>query len=79
MFSQIENAYMVRTRNWKLVYHTDEKSELYNLESDPGEHTNLFGKPESLDIERRLLMKMMDILGKHRRTGFNRGRNSFFG
>jgi len=36
----------VRTKDWKLVVHVvgDTKPELYNLQVDPGEHTNLAGK-----------------------------------
>jgi arylsulfatase A-like enzyme len=79
VFSQIEHACMVRTGHWKLVDHTDDRSELYHLATDPDERENLFGRPEHAEVERDLLLKMMQVLGTHRREGFDRGRNGFFG
>ncbi len=78
-FSQIEHAYMVRTAEWKLVYHTADRSELYHLAADPGERVNLFGRPECREVERDLLLKMVQVLGACRREGFNRGKNGYFG
>lgn len=79
VFSQIEHASMVRTDAWKLVHHTDDRCELYHLAADPGERQNLFGSPGTREIERDLLLKMMQTLGTHRREGFNPGSNGFFG
>lgn len=79
VFSQIEHAYMVRTKEWKLVYHTEDVHELYHLARDPGEHVNLFGRPEVAAIERELLMNIVQVLGTHRRQGFNRGKAGWFG
>jgi len=36
-------ARMIRTRQWKLALHTDNPPELYNLEQDPEEITNVVG------------------------------------
>ena len=79
VFSQIEHATMVRTAEWKLVYHTDDVSELYRLTTDPGERENLFGRPEHCEIERDLLLNMVHVLGVYRREGFNLGKNGYFG
>ena len=50
---------MVRTRKWKLVFFMDERKKdkqgaLYNLESDPWEQNNMWGKPEHLETVRHL-------------------------
>lgn len=79
VFSQIEHAYMVRTTEWKLVVHTDDVSELYHLATDPGERENLYGRPETGAVERDLLRRIVQVLGTHRREGFNIGRNAYFG
>jgi arylsulfatase A-like enzyme len=50
---------MVRTKEWKLIYFMDERVQdkdgaLYNLKNDPGETTNLYGKPQYADVVARL-------------------------
>jgi len=50
---------MVRTKEWKMVYFMDERvsdkdGALYNLENDPDEKMNLYGKPEYSHIIKRL-------------------------
>ncbi len=79
VFSQIEHAYMVRTADWKLVVHTEDRSELYHLAEDPAEQVNRFGDPSCLAVERELLLQVMQTLGTYRRQGFHRGKNGFFG
>lgn len=79
VFSQIEHAYMIRSEDWKLVVHTEDISELYHLATDPGEHQNLFGRPEWQAVERDLLLHLVQVLGTHRRQGFHCGKNGFFG
>ncbi|MEZ4712787.1 MAG: sulfatase-like hydrolase/transferase [Caldilineaceae bacterium] len=41
---------MVRDRRWKLVWNATAEDELYDLESDPGELTNLAGASECADV-----------------------------
>ena len=44
------NTKSVRTSKWKLILNQyDNSKELYNLESDPNEETNLFGKGEKME------------------------------
>ena len=56
---------MVRSGNWKLCYgHGDPTElELYDLDSDPGEFTNLAGAPEHEDVQERLLKILLDQWG----------------
>jgi arylsulfatase A-like enzyme len=37
---------IVSQDGWKLTLHTADRHQLYNLKEDPGETTNLFGRPE---------------------------------
>lgn len=56
---------MVRSGRWKLCYgHGDTPElELYDLESDPGEFTNLAGVAEHSDVQERLLKILLDQWG----------------
>ena len=51
---------MMRTDRWKLVLHlnTPEQNELYDMASDAGESTNLFGRPEHAEVIRELTAKI---------------------
>ncbi len=50
-------AKMVRDEQWKLVYRVNGFHELYQMQHDPHEHTNLFGQfPE---VERKLIEKLL--------------------
>lgn len=48
---------MVRSRDWKLVHYLDDRhqGELYDLRHDPGEHRNLWKKPEYAQKQQELL------------------------
>jgi len=46
-FAETSGSQMVRTHDWKLVeYSRVEEGELYDLVHDPGEHDNLYDRPE---------------------------------
>lgn len=49
----------VRTKKWKLVYYPNGEGELYDMENDPWELTNLYGRSEHSgiihELERRIL------------------------
>lgn len=51
-------AYMLRDRTWKYIHYVDEPPQLFNLEDDPMETTDLSGSPEHqttlVSFERRL-------------------------
>ena len=66
---------MIRTDDWKLVLYHDEngrpldagtRHELFHLKTDPGELTNLYGKPTAHNIQRKLEKRLADWM---RRTG----------
>jgi len=59
--SQYENAHAGRIGHWKLKIIGTQTPKLYNLAVDPGEHTDLWGKPAS-EIGARLLLDPMWIL-----------------
>ena len=52
------DAKMVRTRRWKFVYYPEGFAELYDLESDPKENTNLADDPQ----HRETVYQMKDRL-----------------
>ncbi len=56
------HASMIADKRWKLVlYHgKDGLGELYDLESDPNEHCNLYYEPESAEVINRYMIKMFD-------------------
>ncbi|MFC1526151.1 sulfatase-like hydrolase/transferase [Candidatus Latescibacterota bacterium] len=47
-------AHMIRDRDWKLVEHTGDVGELYDLATDPGETVNRFGDPVAAPAQQRL-------------------------
>ncbi len=54
----------VRTESWKLIHYykqTPEEFELYNLEKDPQETTNLYGKPEHAEITKKLKERLKEL------------------
>ena len=44
----------VRTERWRYIRYQDGSEELYDHESDPGEFTNLAGRPDYEDVKKRL-------------------------
>ena len=50
----------VRTQNWKLTLCDKPRSgELYDLEKDPGEFTNLWNDPHHKDSQEMMLQKLV--------------------
>ncbi len=46
---------------WKLVYYAgDPNGELYNLKNDPEERNNLYNRPETREIQRTLIVQLLD-------------------
>jgi len=47
---------MVRTKDWKLVHFRDEPfGQLFDLQNDPGEATNLWDDPDHAETKQALL------------------------
>ena len=65
---------MIRTDDWKLVLYHDEKGkpldggsrrhELFHLEADPGELTNLYGKPSARNVQQKLETRLLGWMHK---------------
>jgi arylsulfatase A-like enzyme len=53
---------MVRTDRWKYCYYGDGDAELYDLQADPHEQTNLAGRPESRDLEFEMRTRILNWL-----------------
>ena len=45
------SSFMIRKGNWKYVYYIDAPNQLYNLETDPNELTNLIEKNYEISVE----------------------------
>ncbi len=56
------DAKMVRTDRWKYCYYPAGYAELYDLKADPGERTNLAGRPEVHPIEDEMRTRLLDWL-----------------
>lgn len=52
------NQKMVRMGHWKLIYDMMGYGALYNLQDDPHELTNLFGKPQHAEIQASLMAEL---------------------
>ena len=62
----VENWRAIVRRPWKYVLHENGETELYHLGEDPGELTNLAGRPESASTASTLREA---LLAWSRRTG----------
>ncbi|MCY3766063.1 MAG: sulfatase-like hydrolase/transferase [Gemmatimonadetes bacterium] len=55
-------AYMLRDRTWKYIYYVDEPPQLFNLENDPTETTDLSGFPDHQSTLASFERRLRDIL-----------------
>ena len=51
---------MLRTGKWKFIRFTDDPPELYNLEEDPGEFTNVAQAPENRKLVEEFTQQLLD-------------------
>jgi choline-sulfatase len=56
------DAKMVRTDRWKYNYYPAGYAELYDLQNDPGEQTNLAGRPEFHNLEDEMRVRLLNWL-----------------
>lgn len=56
------DAKMVRTERWKYCYYPGSGAELYDLQADPLEQTNLAGRPDMRDVEFDLRTRLLNWL-----------------
>ena len=71
-YSEKQPSYgtMIRTRQYKLSqYHGTGKGQLFDLEKDPGEFTNLWNDPKYQVIKTELMMQSFDITAMTTHTG----------
>jgi arylsulfatase A-like enzyme len=62
-FTEGSYATMIRDRRYKLVvYHGHDVGELFDLEQDPGEFTNLWDSPEHTELRFRMMKRSFDAL-----------------
>lgn len=54
------DAKMVRTARWKYCYYPDGYAELYDVQADPHERTNLAGRAEMRDVEFDLRTRLLN-------------------
>lgn len=57
--TQSGNAKMVRKDKWKLVFDMMGAGELYDLQADPGELTNLYDRPEMSGVRAEMLAELL--------------------
>lgn len=50
---------MLRKDEWKIVYDMQGRGQIYNLDADPAELTNLFDVPEYADVRHRLIEELL--------------------
>ena len=50
---------MLRRGDWKLIFDMQGRGQLYNLEEDPAELDNLYGKPEVCQVEHEMLAELL--------------------
>ena len=63
VFCELGSEKMVRQGPWKYVYHPErEVQQLFNLEEDPQELSNLSGRAECVNRERALRDRILDWL-----------------
>lgn len=57
--SQSGNLKMVRMDRWKLLFDSQGRGELYDVESDPGELVNRFGDPDLVGTQLQLMTELL--------------------
>ncbi len=72
VFSERLQLLSLREGNYKFIYNTnEEKGQLYDLSTDPGEHANLYDRAEDRQVAQRLQKKLLawhDRVKRARRT-----------
>ncbi len=58
--SSVCRTVMVRTATHKLIYRAADVCELYDMQADPRELNNLYGRPEAADTQRELEKRLLD-------------------
>jgi arylsulfatase A-like enzyme len=66
----------IRTPRWKLVMYVQDTTELYDLEDDPHELTNLYGTPGTETVVSDLKSMMIEYMMTIDHTGADVGKVS---
>lgn len=60
--NRVSPARMVRTKKWKYTFYLGHGEELYDLEADPWEITNLAGRPKHAKVQAELKARMLEFV-----------------
>ncbi|MBT5874659.1 MAG: sulfatase-like hydrolase/transferase [Candidatus Latescibacteria bacterium] len=66
----------VRTENWKLVTYVNDQYELYDLQEDPDEMTNVYGEPGTESVTGELKDRLLEHMMVINHAGMDMGRMS---
>ena len=62
-FAEYFNQKMIRTHDWKLIYHAGQPyGELFNLKEDPNEFRNRYDDPECREVRDTMMRQLLDHL-----------------
>ena len=61
--SFVNGGHGLRTDRWAYMKYRDGSSELYDMDHDPGQYTNLSGKPEHAALEKQLEQQLRQLTG----------------
>ncbi len=60
--------YMIRWKNWKYVYYTNDEPQLFDLERDPEENTDLYSKLKYSDTVKECMKRLYSVCDPHEVT-----------
>lgn len=74
--SFVSGGHGLRTDRWAYMKYRDGSSELYDMDHDPGQYTNLSGKPEHAALEKQLEQQLRQLTGATDESSNSRKQNN---